>query len=182
MRNLELYAMLFYLAAKQREYLLLSFLIIAAIVFGISMFSGKIDAFNTVLSRFEEADVSALTTGRTGLWADYMSFLWDNKLVLFFGVGFGGNYVDAKAAHNTYIDLLYYMGVVGTVIFILVMAAILKAGNRLKEKSWLNNSVVLGVAVMYFSLSELFYFDWAFHIVIAVLVSGTNMSSLAESE
>ena len=168
--------MLLYSKIKQRKYLVLIILLIATVILMINIFAGKIEAFETVLSRFEgEEDAASITTGRTDLWVSYMQYLKQNLAVLFFGVGFSGQLVNGIAPHNTYIDLLYYMGVVGAFLLIIVVASILKSVATPSKKTFLNYSVFLSIAIMYFFLSELFYFDWPFHIALAILTLKTNM-------
>ncbi|MBE6807065.1 MAG: O-antigen ligase family protein [Ruminococcaceae bacterium] len=75
--------------------------------------------FDTVLSRFVGAtNMSALTTGRTDLWVNYLRELGDNPMMLLFGNGYTDVTVGGRAAHNTLIQLLYQFGVVGYIFLI----------------------------------------------------------------
>ena len=168
--------MLLYSKIKQRKYLVLIILLIATVILMINILAGKIEAFEMVLSRFEgEEDAASLTTGRTDIWASYMQYLKQNLKVLILGAGFSGQLLNEVAPHNTYIDLFYYMGLAGTFLLIVVLVSILKTGAAPSKKNLLNYSVFLSIAIMYFFLSELFYFDWPFHITLAILTLKTNM-------
>jgi len=70
--------------------------------------------FDMILSRFVGAtNMSALTTGRTDLWMNYLRELGDNPLMLLFGNGYSDVTVGGRAAHNTLIQLVYQFGLVG---------------------------------------------------------------------
>ena len=139
------------------------------------MFTSNI--FDTVLSRFDEADdVYSLTTGRSALWMKYVRHLLSSPLTLLFGSGFGASLLDASAAHNTYLDLLYYLGVLGSVLLVMVFKVFANVKKSSPKKNLLNYSVWICILIMYFFLSELFYFDWAFHVLLAILVYKTEVA------
>ena len=170
--------MLFYSRIKRRKYFLLLIFIVVGIMFGLSFFAGKIDALDIILSRFNEADnVASFTTGRSTIWIDYMKYLLKNPMVLLFGKGLGADLLTKSAAHNTYIDLLYYLGVFGSILLINIFKIFINVKGKKTKRNFLNYGIWICILIMYFFLSELFYFDWAFHIIIAILVSKTNMEN-----
>ncbi|MBQ9848804.1 MAG: O-antigen ligase family protein [Clostridia bacterium] len=174
---------LLYSKIKQRKYFIFLVLIAVGAVFAVNMFAGKIEILNTVLARFSDADdASSLTTGRTDLWMDYFNYLLANPLTLLFGKGLGADILNSHAAHNTYLDLLYYLGIVGSLILLYVFHVIGKLKKRESKSNLLNKSVWICIIVMYFFLSELFYFDWRFHIIIAFLVNNTEIKQVGGGE
>lgn len=168
---------LMYSKLKKRNYLVLLVVAVLSIVAVNLLFSGKIEIFNNALSRIDNAaDVNSLTTGRAGLWQKYCEFLLDKPVWLLFGGGFGAQLQGNRGAHNTYIDLFYYLGFVGIVLLALVFYALIKIRKGPSKSNLLNYSVWICVALMYFFLSEIFYFDWAFHILIAICVLKIDMT------
>ena len=134
-----------------------------------------------MLSRIDDAsDVNSLTTGRSNIWLSYCEFFLDNPFSTLFGGGFGAPLWQSHGAHNTYIDLIYYLGIIGTVLLALMFNALIKIRKGPSKFNLLNYSVWISVATMYFFLSELFYFDWAFHILIAILISKMDLSNSVE--
>ena len=113
---------------------------------------------------------------RSDIWQSYCEFFLDNPFSTLFGGGFGAQYWQRHAAHNTYIDLIYYLGIIGTVLLALVFYALIKIRKGPSKSNLLNYSVWICIVLMYFFLSELFYVDWAFHIIIAICVSKMDMT------
>lgn len=169
--------LLLYSKLNKQNYLCLFCVLVAGIVVIDLLFSGKILIFNNVLLRMTSvSDMDALTTGRSNIWSIYYEFLSDNLNSLLFGGGFGAELLCKHAAHNTYIDLFYYFGIIGMVLVLLVFGTLINLRKNPVKLNLLNYSIWICIALMYFFLSELFYFDWAFHIVIAICISKMNMS------
>lgn len=175
--------LLMYSKLNKRNYLLFFGVLVAGIVVVNLLFSGKIAIFNNVLLRITNAsDIDSLTTGRSNIWNMYCEFLFDNLNSLLFGGGFGAELIGKHAAHNTYIDLIYYFGIIGTVLVLLVFGVLINLKKNTAKLNLLNYSIWICIALMYFFLSELFYFDWAFHIIIAICISKMNMSQTKEEK
>lgn len=173
--------LLFYSKIKSRKYFIFAILTTFGIVFAFNLFAGEIEIFDTVLSRFStDEGLSSLTTNRSDIWMEYIEFFKNATWELLFGCGFGAEVVGTHGAHNTYIDLLYYLGIVGTILLLIGVGTITRIHTPSFRKNILNYSVWICIFTMYFFLSELFYFDWPFHIVIAILVSQTQMKSIKE--
>lgn len=159
-------------AGKIHIFLLMTF---AMFVFVLAVFSGKIEVFNTVLLRLFGENAGSLTTGRVDLWIQYMEYLQGAGVYLLVGKGFGAALLNDRAAHNTYLDMLYYLGVVGTGILVALLIMISKLKAAPEKRNLLNYSVLLSVLALYFFLSEMLYFDCAFHILLAILLTKTPM-------
>lgn len=173
--------MLLYSKIKSRKYFVFSALGVAAAVFLVNLFSGEIEIFDVVISRLASGeDISSLTSSRSDLWLNYINHLWENGFDLLFGVGFGGSLLNERAAHNTYIDLIYYLGIIGSILLIVTILSVSKTRVSPLKRTALNYGVIACLALMYFSLSELFYFDLAFHIVLAILVYKTDFFAKQE--
>ena len=166
--------MILYSKIKSKKYFLSFVFAIAAFILAISALSGKVEIFDTVISRFNDDSNPSVTTGRAELWRVYVDHLRNSPIQFIIGGGFGADIIGERAAHNTYIDMIYYLGLFGTAILIPVFATIGKSIPSPPKKNLLNYSVLAVIAVMYFFLSELFYFDMAFHLALIILVYKTD--------
>lgn len=172
-------ALLLHSRIKRKNYFVLLCTTIAVMIILPQLFSGRIAIFNATLYRISGAtDIDTLTTGRSDLWQNYITYLSEHTAVLFFGRGFGAELVGSRAAHNTYFDLLYHLGICGTASLAIVFYTLIIIDKNPGKLSLTNHSIWITIAVMYFFLSELFYFDWAFHVLIAIMVSRINLSSV----
>ena len=174
--------LLYSLALKKKIIPIIILSISAAIIIVLAA-SGQISALNIVIERFMSSDtldgmdVNKLTTGRFDLWILYTKHLINNLDILIFGHGIGSNYFDT-AAHNTYIDLFYFLGSVGTGVLMSSLLAISKQSRRVKNsRNLLNYSIMICIVVMYFFLSEIFFFDIPFHLFVAITVLNLSIDN-----
>ncbi len=158
---------------KSKKYVLTVIFGIGAVYLAVFVLAGKIQILETVLSRFTE-ESGDVTSGRTDLWGSYLSLFLAEPLSFLFGRGLGAELVGGKAPHNTYIDFLYYLGLVGMVLYILAVSAIQRTAIKIKKRNIFNYSLFICIGVMYFFISEIFYIDFPFHIIVAFIAC--NMS------
>lgn len=158
---------------KQRHRLVCLFSMVFAILLIIVVFSGNISGLDVIFSRLQGNNLNELTTGRFDLWIGYFNTITTELKYILFGRGISYPLLNGHAAHNTYIQLIYYLGIVGTVWLMLILFSMNKA-RRIK-RNLLNYSVLFTIVIMYFFLSELFYFDAPFHVMLSILVLNYNM-------
>ena len=176
---LPIYMFLYANFRGKRYYTLVLSLILFAFAF-FFLLDGKLDMFSTVLARFGNSDqLSNLTTGRSYLWQNYLNHFSKSFPLLLFGNGFDAELLGKMAPHNTYIDLLYYLGILGTVLLFVTLSLLNKPNRTPHKKTFLNRSVLLVVLAMYFFLSQLFYFDMPFHILLALMVLNADLTDHA---
>ena len=180
---------LLYSLHVQKKYLAVCILLISSAIIVILALTGQIPALNIVLARLmssdtsEGVDVNALTTGRFELWLMYLKFLIKNIKPALFGVGISTALLNGYAAHNTYFDILYYLGAVGSFLLIYSLMSISAQSRKIKVKrNFMNYSVMICIVVMYFFLSELFYFDPPFQIFIGFLVLNLPVKNIVQSD
>lgn len=150
---------------------------ILAGVAAVMIFSGEIELFSKVLDRLFNGS-GGLTSGRADTtWYRYLLYFSEAPLRMVFGRSIAFYDLDGIIAHNTYIDLLYELGIVGTVW---LLAIIWKSYRRTVKirRNLLNYSVLLVILAMYFFLSELQYFDPPFHVALAIKVLHMELSSV----
>ena len=163
---------------KRKNYLMMIIFVLAVAV-GIEMIlSGRFTAFNVTLNRMQRSskNLTGVTSNRDLIWKNYFAFLKNNPHVLLIGNSVGIYYLDGFATHNTYIDLLYQFGIVGTMIFISIVIISFKEKVRNRPRSILNYGVLICILTMYFFLSQLQEFDLPFHIVLCLMVMNLNMN------
>ncbi len=160
-----------------KKYMSVILLISGGIILILMAFSGLIPALDVVIARIEASeitsgtDINALTTGRFNLWMSYIDFFINNTKLALFGNGMNAELINGRASHNTYIDIIYYLGILGGALLIILLMVILRQSLRAPVKRTpINYSVIICILAMYFFLSELFYFDPPFHIFLAFMV------------
>lgn len=172
-------ALLLYSWFTKKQYFSALLLIICAIAVVILALSGRIPALELVIERFglgessssSNVDINELTTGRFDLWLMYTKYLINNLSSFLFGDSVGAGYLNGFAAHNTYFDVLYYLGAVGGILLVWILGTISAQSRKVViKRNVLNYSIMICIVIMYFFLSELFYFDPPFQISIAFMV------------
>ncbi len=136
---------------------------------------GKITWFDFVLSRFSlySNNVNELTTGRYNIWQSYIDYFKNNNLKLLFGAGLSTPLFDNKAAHNTYIDILYHLGVIPGLIYIYTVICLFKINKSSIKRTIINYSGILTILIMYFFLSCLFDIDFATNCIVMIVMFNT---------
>lgn len=179
--------LLLYSLFTQKRYFSVLLLLMAAITVVILALSGQIPALELVMERFglreatpsSDVDLNELTTGRFDLWLMYAEYLITNLKVGLFGEGIGAGYLNGFAAHNTYFDIFYYLGSAGGILLIWILGVISAQSRKtVMKRNVLNYSIMMCIIIMYFFLSELFYFDPPFQIFIAFMVLNLPMQNI----
>lgn len=150
---------------------------ILAGVAAVMIFSGEIELFSKVLDRLFNGS-GGLTSGRADTtWYRYLLYFSEAPLRMVFGRSIAFYDLDGIIAHNTYIDLLYELGIVGTVWLLAIIWKSYRCTVKIR-RNLLNYSVLLVILAMYFFLSELQYFDPPFHVALAIKVLHMELSSV----
>ena len=79
------------------------------------------DLFNVMFSRFDDANLSDFTTGRTEVWARYATAMFEDIRLLLFGQGCSDVIIGEKPTHNTLLESVFQLGVIGSVLMTLWM-------------------------------------------------------------
>jgi O-antigen ligase len=93
---------------------------VAAIFSVFFWWASRYGYLNTILDRLTQDDIS---TGRFEIWERYLEYLRSSSWTLLFGDGFRASYL-STAPHNTYIEALFFLGIVGTVLFAVTICSI----------------------------------------------------------
>lgn len=177
-------AYLIYSFSTKKNYLAVVVIIVLSVTAVILALSGKIPALDIVLSRIEasdigsgDMDINTLTTGRFDLWKIYVEHLIKNIKTLIFGDGITADLLTGRATHNVYLEMLYHIGLVGTLLLFMSLKEILAQSIKMKfRRNIMNYCVMICIIVTYFFLSQLFCFDPPFQIFIGFLVLNMQFS------
>ena len=75
------------------------------------------DLIDMMLVRFGGIEsLSDLTTHRSELWMNYLREFEENPIVLFFGKGCSTDLLNGRGTHNTPLQIIYQLGIVGGVV------------------------------------------------------------------
>lgn len=163
---------------KNKQYVMGTFLIISVVVGIMMVLSGRVTIFNTIISRVSQASsMSELTTERTDLWKMYFLNLIDHPLKMIVGNGFGKGYSFERYPHNTYLDFLDLLGILGTVLFLYAKKC--ACYSYIKSKNTLNYLPMIVIIIMYFSLSMISHYDMIYHIMISTMIIYYNEENIS---
>ena len=146
------------------------------------------DTLSTIAFRFsglmtEQADASSITSGRSDLWLMYLKYLITDIKSLFIGVGIGAGNLPGGASHNFYIEIIYYLGLIGGILFLICIVNIFK-NNALKKKNRVvTNYIPLAIFIVRaFAINILHSEQLVFCLLICVLALNWNPTSINISE
>lgn len=147
--------------------LIISGSLVAAFIASSALFSGLIDV---LITRFSYANnISDFTTGRTDLWQSYVNELLGDAKLLLLGKGFTNVKVNGRASHNTILQFIFQLGLLGTaplVVWIVCFFTGIPKVHRLPKKQRLNLLILLlgtfgpWLAIDALFFDEFFLFQW----------------------
>jgi O-antigen ligase len=146
---------------RNRRYLYGSIIIFAILALGSTLLFAKDSPFAVVMTRLTSANnISDLTTGRTDLFAKYLEAITDNVLSLLFGAGMAARNL-GRDPHNLYLEITYYTGAVGLVLFACYYWGMVRVMKRRTAQMRKQNLiaryvVVFMVLTLYFTLHGMF--------------------------
>lgn len=125
--------------------------------------------FLTGMQKRMETGTSA-TSGRSDIWLGYLDYIYHHPDIALFGAGIGAELLFDRAIHNVYIEILYHLGLVGG---FLLIVAIVNSGLRYRKairSHYMNFSVIIGILITYFFLSQLHDYEFPIHFTLAFMV------------
>lgn len=165
MSFLIIYLLLFVLLPKHRWIFIVA--VAGVCVFITQIHLGNVPVINTILQRFVTQD---LTTGRMDLNEAFLSYIWENEKVLFFGAGIASDRIYGvwNNVHNFYIDFLYKFGIIGGLIFLFTLCSCFAPVS--KQISTKNDLVkflpLVSMLIIYFFLAGINMFDFYYYLMI----------------
>ena len=103
-----------YTCKKTKHYGVLFISICAFVICLFLIFTNQITIFSSTIDRIKgTTSMATLTTGRTSIWGDYLNYFNSHLGMLIIGNGINNVSLNGLMAHNTYIDMLFQMGIIG---------------------------------------------------------------------
>lgn len=126
-----------------------------------------------ILARFESTD---LTTGRTQIWGYYITAIEESVSTLLWGYGANAPYV-RRPAHNMYIETVYYLGLIGTILFFAVLLIIVHTNAYRFKRNILNYLGFGTMAAQFFMLCGLKAYELPFYLMVAYMIYNNNYAN-----
>lgn len=170
--------MMLYINHKQHNTFLQILLIISLGSVIILVASGRILWFSSITNRFvADTDLNALTTGRTGIWTYYINYLRNNPIKLLFGNGLSASILGTRGTHNTYLDILYYLGIIPGLFYVYMVFSLFRLNGISIKRNFINYCGIITISIMYFFLGCLFDIDMSTNIIIMIIMYNTTTNS-----
>lgn len=113
-----------------------------------------------MLERLSGEDIS---TGRFSIWENYLTYIWNSPRTFLFGDGLGAEYRVIGGPHNTYIESIFFIGVIGSVLLTVTLITIFKSRSLINRKRLINYLLVAVFLVMISTLGCLTVNDLMFY-------------------
>lgn len=169
--------MLLYVFIKKKNVFGIVFIIIIMSSAVLLLMNNQIGIFAGVINRLSNTNTD-ITSGRIELWKLFFEYLQNNPIQFLFGRSIAYYMLNGHVAHNTYIDIVYELGIFGGIIFICLLVYIVRGSKvNFQKKSLINYSIIAIIIIMYTFLSEFQYFDPPFHIIMAAMVLNLGMKT-----
>lgn len=84
---------------------------------------------------FGNGDIS---TGRFRIWKLYWSYISSSLTTLFWGDGLGARYYRFVGPHNTYIESIYFLGLLGSGLFAITISYIISCVKYVKKREFID--------------------------------------------
>ena len=131
------------------------------------------DLLNTIWNRFAEAtDLNSLTTSRASTWGNYLNTIFSDPKLLLLGEGYDSsamlsrlsNSMLFRAPHNTLIQTIYQLGLLGTIMLVLWNVYFIKdmVGVQGRAKSLPVLILCIGGFLPWLALDMLFFDEFFF--------------------
>lgn len=149
--------------------------LLVLVIAGISVYYFAEDSINGYIMRLlqdseSNSDISSMTTGRWDIWETYFNAIFEDPKLLLLGKGIGGSLVDNKGAHNTYIEFIYYLGIVGTTIYLCVLKSVINLPH--KRRNVLLYVPIVAILIRFLAIGVLIYDNvWYYYALICLMWS-----------
>lgn len=139
--------------------LLLCLLAVAIFIATSTLFSGLI---KVLMTRFASTkDFNSFTTGRVELWIDYIIEIFANAKVFFLGKGFTNVKLEGRASHNTILQIVFQLGLVGAAVLIYWIVCFFRETGQIpgrhRKKDMKGMIVFVGCFAPWLAIDALFF-------------------------
>lgn len=116
-----------------------------------------------------------ISTGRFSIWKTYLKYIGNSPGTLFFGDGLGAPYYNGGGPHNTFIESVYFLGLLGSIILIIVLVSIFLCNKKHFPRSTANFVLLTVFLIMIFTLGCLTVNDLMFYFMLMYISLNTVM-------
>lgn len=142
--------------------LILAAVVVTSFIATSELFRGLIQVFATRFSF--HSNLSDLTTGRTDVWQDYVQELLHNWKILFLGEGYTKVVLGEKYTHNTILQMVFQLGLLGASVLLAWMVCFFMDAPRPRKGTRILLShrllVVVGAFAPWLAIDALFFDDF----------------------
>ena len=149
--------------------IVLSLIVGAVFLLSFTAFSDLVDMMVQRVTSGKTLD--DFTTGRTELWNQYIRALGEDPKLLLFGMGYTNIMINDRGSHNTLLQMVYQMGIIGSVIlfaWIICYVRTLMAEARPRWGSLVQVCIILIGSIGPWMALDFLFFDEFFLIPIFV--------------
>lgn len=86
----------------------------------------------------DPSDLASITTSRTVIFSSYWTYITENLNVMFFGEGMNADLLWGFGTHNAYLEIWYYLGLLGSMIYITLISSIIRPPRNLSQVSFVS--------------------------------------------
>ena len=140
--------------------MLLALMFSGAAAGGVALWLQKTGYMDIMLRRLAAGDIS---TGRFAIWESYLDYIAVSVRTLVFGDGLGAGYLSVGGPHNTYIESVYFVGIVGSLLFLVLLVLIFRTRGHNRQRCIINYLPAFVFLVMIgvlgcFTINEFFFY------------------------
>ncbi|MGA6841335.1 hypothetical protein [Priestia megaterium] len=150
------------------KFLVIAFISIIVIsILYTNIFSTEIEQY---IYRFTHG---SLTTGRSELQEMYINHILENADKLLFGVGISNVFINGRASHSTFVQIIWQIGLVGVLLLFLWIKLTL-APMKLKVMEFSRQSLIIILLIVayilpWFALDYLFFDEFFYYMLFVAL-------------
>ena len=119
------------MGAKKLLMMIVGGFFILALVFFLAYDSIQLYLFRA--EDISESSLNDITTGRWDIWVSFLQSLIRTPKIMLTGSGIMEAFVSRRGAHNTFIELVYTFGVIGTAIYLITLFRVARHPLRKKQ-------------------------------------------------
>lgn len=124
-----------------------------------------------ILERLSGDDIS---TGRFDIWKGYLDYFGNSPMTVLLGDGLGAPYYLPQEPHNAYIDLIFFLGIVGGILFLWTISQLVRINVYVKRRKFIDIALTLLFLIMIGTLHLIRYNEFMFYCIF--LWISNNMS------
>lgn len=134
---------------------------------------------NTLIMRTDNSLVAnqtlaGATSGRSDIWLMYMQYFNENAVKTVFGAGLGAASYEGTASHNAYIECVYFMGLLGSILYVVILSRFVPKKESARKRNLVNYLPLLLLLVRGVAINMLFNDSFYFYFMIIAITIDTD--------